>query len=183
MVDLKTIENFVGAIAGIIILAAIVGLILNSVGSSIGDTDGFTELNETITGASLISNNTLARESISNLTGIIVTNSTEVSPVIDAGNFTVIHISALGDNAAEFNFQLKGGSRFNGTDLNITYTGSQINTKGNILRNGTETIANVTENLPIAGLVLGFGFILVVLFAALRTIREGGDQGSRGGEF
>ena len=45
-------------------------------------------------------------------------------------------------------------------------------TQQDIIDNGTETIANVAENLPIAGIVIGLGFVLVVVFSAINVINQ-----------
>ena len=57
-------------------------------------------------------------------------------------------------------------------------TSLTVGTQTDIIDNGTETVANVAENLPIAGIVIGLGFVLVVVFAAINIINQR-REGSR----
>jgi len=179
MVDIKEAPGFVMSILLIALLAAIGVLVLNSLESGIGPTDGYNVGNETLSSVSTSSNTTLIRGSISNMTNIIVTNASADGEVITDSNYTLIQVEPFGTGPVSerdtlaFQFQLNAtnGIHYEGQDLNISYSGVERSIRADIIANGTTGTANITEQLPVVGVIIGVAILIgvvVLIFLGFR---------------
>jgi|ETNvirnome_2_300_1030623.scaffolds.fasta_scaffold00142_5 uncharacterized 2Fe-2S/4Fe-4S cluster protein (DUF4445 family) len=182
VVDIKDIPQIVLTLVVLIITAAVGVLIMNALQGGIGDTDTNSNVNETLSGVTVGTNNTLASTSRSNIStsSVTVTNATE-GQIISEGNYTIEPINPLPSSksteAVSFIFRLKNttsdtDNRFEGQNVNITYNTVDFNQKGNILNNGSISTGNITAQIPTVGVLIGLGVLIgivsLLIFAGRR---------------
>ena len=74
-----------------------------------------------------------------------------------------------GEDLTSFNFILTADG-WNNTDVNISYTITDWNTKGTILNNGTIAVGNLSEQMPTVGTIFGIGLIISIIAIVFLTI-------------
>jgi|2_EtaG_2_1085320.scaffolds.fasta_scaffold05327_5 hypothetical protein len=167
MVELKELPNIIAVVGFAIILASAMVLAIGAFRGGIGETTGYSISNETISSASSTSNDTLVRISVGNLSGLILSNASEAGAVISIDNYAIEPVEVLNvDKETAFIFRLKNttaDSKWEGADLNLSYSGSGHNDRNAILNNGTVSIGNITEQMPVAGTIVGVSLIIVLV--------------------
>ena len=170
MVSIEETPNMILTLVLIALVAGVGAFLLGSLREGIEPLDATSVSNETLTSVNTATNVTLARSSIGNLSSISVYNNTVGNELIGANNYIIQETLGLaGEDLTSFNFILTADG-WNNTDVNISYTITDWNTKGTILNNGTIAVGNLSEQMPTVGTIFGIGLIISIIAIVFLTI-------------
>ena len=178
MVSIQEIPSLIITLVLIALVGGVGAFLLSDIRRGMDSTDDFSISNETLVGVSNTTNLTLAFQSISTLTSILVYNNSAGDELIQAGNYSITPIGPLldGDAAVSFTFQLTPDIAdthlWQGQNLNISYSGTNYDTRGDIFLNGTRGISNLSAQMPTVGTIIGVGLIIGIIAVVFMTIRS-----------
>ena len=176
MVSVQEIPSLIITLVLVALVGGVGALLLGDIRRGMDSTDAFSISNESLTSVSNTTNITLASQSMSTLTSILVYNNSAGDELLTAALYSVTPIGPLldGDPAVSFTFQLAEGQTtgpWQGQNLNISYSGENYDTRGDIFLNGTRGVSNLSAQMPTVGTIIGVGLIIGIVTVVFVTLR------------